>query len=167
MASTNKTLGQETKTIPNCPNKKFGIVVSDYYSEITEALLDGAKQTLLDHEVKEENIFITYVPGTFEIPLGAVQLYKEKKCDGIIALGCVIKGETDHDVYINQAVANGIMNLSLTSGKPFVYGVLTPNTYQQAIDRAGGKAGNKGIEAAQTALRMVAATPNTTTKVGY
>lgn len=168
MATNENTLGQhDFDSIPNCAGKKFGLVVSEYYPEITTALLEGAKQTLIENGAKEEDIFIQYVPGAFEIPLGCVQLYKDKKCDAMIALGCVIKGETDHDKYINQSVASALMNLSLTSGKPFSFGVLTTNDYQQAVDRAGGKAGNKGIEAAVSAIKMAASAKQTKTTVGF
>jgi len=95
------------------------------------------------------------VPGAFELPLGARIIMGQEKIDAAICLGCVIKGETDHDIYINNAVASGIMTLGLTSKKPIIFGLLTPNTKQQALDRAGGKYGNKGVEAAQTAMAMV------------
>ena len=106
-------------------------------------------------EPKKENIIVHYVPGAFELPLGARIVMGQHSIDAAICLGCVIKGETDHDVYINNAVAAGIMNLGLTSKKPVIFGLLTPNTKQQAIDRAGGKYGNKGVEAAKTAIKMV------------
>jgi len=98
---------------------------------------------------------VHHVPGAFELPLGARIVMGQEKIDAAICLGCVIKGETEHDVYINNAVATGIMTLGLTSKKPVIFGVLTPNTKQQALDRAGGKHGNKGVEAATTAIKMV------------
>ena len=156
MASSLKQLGSHNaESVPDCPDCQFGIVVSEYHETITEALLKAAVDTLLQHKVKEEHIFIKYVPGAYELPLGCLQIYREQPLDAVIALGCVIKGETDHDVYINQAVATGIMDLNLKFGKPFIFGLLTPNTEQQAKDRAGGKHGNKGIECAVTALKMV------------
>jgi 6,7-dimethyl-8-ribityllumazine synthase len=95
------------------------------------------------------------VPGAFELPSGAKLLLSQLSLDAVVCIGCVIKGETKHDEYISQAVANGIMQLSLMSGKPVIFGVLTPLDMQQALDRAGGKYGNKGIEAAHTALQMI------------
>ena len=105
--------------------------------------------------VNEKNIFVSVIPGAFELPLAAKWLYEKKKADAVICLGCVIKGETDHDKYINQAVAQGVMNLCLKTGAPFIFGLLTPNTLQQAKDRAGGKHGNKGVECAVAALQML------------
>ncbi len=168
MASNTTALGDHNfDAIPNCKGKRFGIVVSEYNPNITKALLEGTKKTLLEHEVHEEDIFISYVPGGFELPLGAVRTYKKNKCDVVICLGCIIKGETDHDKYISKAVSSALMNLSLTSGKAFIFGVLTTNNLQQAIDRAGGKAGNKGIESAIAALKMAATDENTATRVGF
>lgn len=137
---------------------KFGLVVSEYNSNITFALRDACIETLTKHGVKEKNIKIMFVPGTFELPCGAQTLNTQIKADAIICLGCVIKGETLHDEYINHAVAIGLMQLSLDLKKPVIFGVLTPNTLQQAKDRAGGKHGNKGVEAAVTAIKMVALT---------
>ena len=96
------------------------------------------------------------VPGSFELTAGAKMIADEHKVDAVICLGCVIKGETSHNEYINYAVANGLTNLSMVYGRPFVFGVLTPDTEEQALDRAGGKHGNKGVEAAVTAIRMAA-----------
>lgn len=156
MASNIKKLGDlSPNEIPNQPNKRFGIVVSEYYEEITSKLLQGAIETLKEHQVKEENIFVQYVPGAYEMPLGCLQLNTEVEVDAVIAIGCVVRGETDHDKYINAAVANGLMDLNLKYNKPFIFGLLTPNTYQQAVDRAGGKHGNKGKECAIAALKMV------------
>lgn len=134
----------------------FGIVVSDYNENITHALLDGCVRTLLKSGAKEKDICIVHVPGAFELTGGAQFLAKAKKPDALICLGCVIKGETRHDEYINHAVANGITQLSLLLEKPVIFGLLTPNNLQQAKARAGGKHGNKGVEAAVTAIRMVA-----------
>jgi len=133
----------------------FAIIVSHWNDDITYALRDAAIDTLKTHGATDENIHIHYVPGAFELPMGARLAMSQEKVDAAICLGCVIKGETDHDIYINQAVANGIMNLSLSTKKPVIFGLLTPNDKQQAIDRAGGKYGNKGVEAAVTAIHMV------------
>jgi len=135
---------------------KIGIVVSKWNDKITNALLKGAKSTLDAAGVDEEDIRVVEVPGSFEIPVALKMLLQSESLDGVIGLGCVIKGETSHNEYINQAVANGITQLSIMSGKPCVFGVLTPNSMEQAEDRAGGKHGNKGDEAANTVLSMIA-----------
>ncbi|HLF65089.1 MAG TPA: 6,7-dimethyl-8-ribityllumazine synthase [Saprospiraceae bacterium] len=141
--------------IPGGAGYKIGIVVSDWHRAITDKLLSGCRESLIVHHVSEEDIQIIRVPGSFELPMGAKLLLGRERLDAIICLGCVIKGETKHDEYISQSVANGIMNLSLMSNTPVIFGVLTPNSIEQAEDRAGGTHGNKGIEAAETALRMV------------
>ncbi len=107
-----------------------------------------------------ENIFVKTVPGTFELPLVAKWCLEEYSPDAVICIGCVITGETKHDQYISQTTSSGIMNLSLHSGKPIIFGVLTPNNMEQANDRAGGKYGNKGVEAASTALQMISLNQN-------
>lgn len=133
----------------------FGIVVSDYNEQITHALLEGCVRTLLKAGAKEKDILVLHVPGAFELTSGAQFLAIAQKPDALICLGCVIKGETKHDEYINHAVANGVTQLALSLEKPVIFGLLTPNNLQQAKARAGGKHGNKGIEAAVTAIRMV------------
>jgi 6,7-dimethyl-8-ribityllumazine synthase len=142
------------------PNKLFkklavGIVVAEWNSEITNALLTGAYAHLVAMGVKEKNIIIHTVPGTFELTLGAQWLAEQKSIDTVIALGCVIQGETRHFDFICDASAHGITQVGLKYNKPVIFGVLTPNNQQQAIDRAGGKHGNKGVEAAETALKML------------
>jgi 6,7-dimethyl-8-ribityllumazine synthase len=134
----------------------IGVVVSEWNADITHALYEGCRSTLLKHGVVEDHIHTVQVPGSFELPAGAKMLAGSRRFDAIICLGCVIKGETRHDEYINIAVANGLTNLSLASGIPCIFGVLTPESPEQAQERAGGKHGNKGIEAAVTALRMAA-----------
>ena len=157
MASALKNLSTyDESNIPSAEEMSFGIVVADWNKEITHALYEGCYETLIKHGAKEENIKTVQVPGTFELPGGARILSQSETLDGFICLGCVIKGETSHNEYINQSVAQGLVNMSVMSGKPFIFGVLTPNDQQQALDRAGGKYGNKGVEAAVTALRMVA-----------
>ncbi|MBX7225601.1 MAG: 6,7-dimethyl-8-ribityllumazine synthase [Chitinophagales bacterium] len=154
MATELKNLSDyDTTSVPSGKGKKIGIVVSEWNNHITYPLLKGAVETLLQHGVKEKNIPTIFVPGSFELPLGAQKIIEE--VDAVICIGCVIKGETKHDEYINHAVAEGIMKLNLKHNKPVIFGVLTPNNEQQAIDRAGGKHGNKGIEAAITALKML------------
>ena len=142
--------------IPSGDGLKIGIVVSRWNPEITEALLDGCKSTLMAHGVAESDLVVEHVPGSFELPLGARLLTAGKKLDAVICLGCIIKGETKHDEYIAQSVSNGLMQLGLMTSMPVIFGVLTPNNEQQARDRAGGALGNKGDEAAAAALQMVA-----------
>ncbi|HQW01963.1 MAG TPA: 6,7-dimethyl-8-ribityllumazine synthase [Saprospiraceae bacterium] len=156
--------------LPDGSSFKIGIVVSEWNADITNALLEGAKETLLKAGVLEDNIEVLYVPGSFELPWGARQIMKPGKRDAVICLGCIIQGETKHDEYIASAVASGIMQLGLMSGIPVIFGVLTTNTEEQAKDRAGGKHGNKGSEAAVAALQMaIVRTGDTTTKkrIGY
>jgi len=133
---------------------KIGIVVSDWNKEITESLLAGCKGTLIEHGISEDDLQVIHVPGSFELPTGARMLDDKYNLDAVICLGCVIEGETKHNEYINQAVATGITQLGILRSKPFIFGVLTPNSMEQAQDRAGGDHGNKGIEAAITALTM-------------
>lgn len=140
--------------LPSAASLKIGIIVSSWNSEITEALFKGAYQVLLSCHCKKENIFRTDVPGSFELPLGAQVCFEKNKCDAVICIGCVIRGETPHFDYICQSVSKGIMDLNLKHGIPFVFGVLTCNNMAQAKERAGGKHGNKGVEAAITAIRM-------------
>ena len=130
------------------------VVVSDRNEEITHALYEGCYDTLVKHGVDADNIHTAQVPGTFELPVGAKMLASSKKVDAVICIGCVIQGETKHNEYINNAVATALATMGMASGKPFIFGVLTPNDEQQAKDRAGGKYGNKGVEAAVTAIRM-------------
>lgn len=160
----------DPSTVPSAEPFSFGIVVSEWHADITHALYDGCVRTLLAHGAKEENIHSAQVPGSFELPLGAQLLASGKKVDAVICLGCVIKGETPHNDYINRSVASALSQLSLVSSKPFVFGLLTPDTLEQAQDRAGGQHGNKGVEAAVTAIRMVALKQELTSpkkKIGF
>ena len=134
---------------------RFGIVVSRFNSFITERLLEGALDCLRRHGCREEDIEVVWVPGSFEIPLVAKKMAKGNRYDGVIALGAVIRGETPHFDYVAAEVSKGIAAVSLETEKPVVFGVLTTDTVEQAIDRAGTKAGNKGWEAALTAVEMV------------
>lgn len=155
MASASKNLSSyDESTLPDASEMNIGIVISEWNTEITHALYDGCVETLLKHGVKEENIHTTQVPGSFELPMGARFIANKHRLNAVVCIGCVIQGETKHNEYINQAVATGLVNLSLASGIPMIFGVLTPNTEEQAKDRAGGKHGNKGVEAAITAIRM-------------
>lgn len=155
MATALKNLSDfDATTIPSAANMSFGIVVTDYHTDITYKLLEGCYETLQQYGASPENIHVTHVPGTFELPLGARLLFEKHEPNAVICLGCVITGETKHDEYINQSVAQAIMQLGIQFARPFVFGVLTPRTHQQAVDRSGGKHGNKGIEAAITAIKM-------------
>ncbi|MES2592796.1 MAG: 6,7-dimethyl-8-ribityllumazine synthase [Bacteroidota bacterium] len=156
MSSSLKNLSDfNHTTIPHAAGMRFGIVVAEWNIEVTAALRDGAIKTLLENGVPENDIIISYVPGSFELTFGAQLLCEDKSIDSVICLGCVIQGETRHFDFICDAVAHGVTNVSLKYNKPVIFGVLTPNTLQQAEDRAGGKHGNKGDEAAITAIKMV------------
>ena len=133
---------------------KFGIIVGRFNEFIGGKLLDGALDGLKRHGVKEEDIDIAWVPGAFEIPLIAKKMAKNDKYDGIICLGAVIKGSTSHYDYVCSEVSKGIASVSLECGKPVMFGVLTTNNIEQAIERAGTKAGNKGYECAVSAIEM-------------
>jgi 6,7-dimethyl-8-ribityllumazine synthase len=141
--------------VPDASNMRFGIVVSDWNNDITWALLDGAVKTLIKHGASEENIIVKHVPGSFEITLAAQFFAENEDVDAVICLGCVIQGETPHFTYICQGVTQGITLLNTDYNIPFIFGILTTNNHQQAIDRAGGIHGNKGDEAAVTAIKMV------------
>jgi 6,7-dimethyl-8-ribityllumazine synthase len=143
------------KTLINLSKKKFAIVVAEWNEEITEALYEGARSSLLAHGVKKSNIVRKNVPGSFELTLGGLWMAEKKEIAAVICLGCVIQGDTPHFDYICQAVANGITEVNIKTRKPVIFGVLTTLNQQQAIDRAGGKLGNKGEEAALTAIKML------------
>ena len=162
MSSSLKNLSDfNHTTIPNAAGMRVGIVVSEWNNEITGALLNGAIKTLLENGVTENDILVSYVPGSFELTTGSQFLCEDKSIDAVIALGCVIQGETRHFDFICDAVAHGITNVALKYNKPVIFGLLTTNTQQQAIDRSGGKHGNKGDEAAITAIKMIAFKKNT------
>jgi 6,7-dimethyl-8-ribityllumazine synthase len=144
----------DIKRVPDAGNMRFGIVVSDWNSEVTWKLLEGAVNTLVKHGSAKENIIINHVPGSFELTLGAQFIAEYDDVDAIICLGCIIEGETPHFIYICQSVTQGITQLNLEYNIPFIFGVLTTKNLQQALDRAGGKHGNKGDEAAVTAIKM-------------
>jgi len=134
---------------------RFGIVVAEWNEQVTESLYSGAYQTLLDAGADREQIERMNVPGTFELSLGGQWMAQREDIDAVICIGCVIQGETKHFDFICNAVADGITNVSLKFDKPVIFGVLTPNNMKQALDRAGGKHGNKGDEAAATAIKML------------
>ncbi|WP_138479288.1 6,7-dimethyl-8-ribityllumazine synthase [Dyadobacter bucti] len=156
MSSADKNLSVfTTNGLPDISAKKFAIIVAEWNSEVTEKLFEGAYQTLTQYGASSENIERGNVPGSFELTLGAQWFAERADIDAVIALGVVIQGETKHNDYINHAVAQGITNVSLKTGKPVIFGVLTPNNMEQALDRAGGIHGNKGDEAAMTAIKML------------
>ncbi|MNK06362.1 6,7-dimethyl-8-ribityllumazine synthase [compost metagenome] len=143
-------------TLPSGKDFKIAIVVAEWNAKITGALYQGAFETLIKHEVSEENLLSLSVPGTFELAGAAdILLNKRNDIDAVICIGCVIQGDTKHFDFICEAAAQGITNVGIKYSKPVIFGVLTTNDEQQAIDRAGGKHGNKGDEAAITALKMV------------
>lgn len=137
-----------------CPQLKIGIVYTFWNESIIQKLLHGALKSLKEAGVSDQHIFSLQVPGAFELPLAAHWLMTQHTLDAVIGLGCIIKGETDHDVYIAQSVSMAFQNLSLQYAKPFIFGVLTVLNEQQAEDRAGGRFGNKGEEAAVAAIKM-------------
>ena len=140
--------------VPDASNMCFGIVVAEWNPEITEALLDGTVSTLEKHGALPENIHVKTVPGSFELIYGAHQMSLNDGYDAVIILGCVIRGETPHFDYICQGVTYGISRINATSEIPVIYGLLTTENMQQALDRCGGKLGNKGAECAITAIKM-------------
>lgn len=144
----------DVASIPDASNMLIGIVVSEWNQEVTGALLNGAINTLEKHGCLPENIHVKTVPGSFELIYGAQQLTKNDSYDAVIVLGCVIRGETPHFDYICQGVTYGIAHLNATSNIPVIYGLLTTENLQQALDRCGGKLGNKGDECAIDAIKM-------------
>ncbi|MCA1762135.1 MAG: 6,7-dimethyl-8-ribityllumazine synthase [Flavobacteriales bacterium] len=157
MATSGKNLSQYSKdSIPSASSFTFGIVVSEWNEEITSALASGAKKTLLDCGAREINVHTHWVPGSFELPTAAKMLIDSGDYDAVIAVGSVVKGETDHFQFVCQAVAQGVKEVSLNTGVPVIFCVLTDNTIEQARERSGGKHGNKGIEAAVAAVKMAA-----------
>lgn len=156
MASSQKNLSEYSeKNVSDVGNSKFAVIVSEWNEEVTESLYQGAYETLIAHGAQASNIIRKNVPGSFELTLGAQWMAEKSEIDAVICLGCVIQGETRHFDFICDAVAHGITNVSLKYNKPVIFGVLTPNTQKQALDRAGGKHGNKGDEAAITAIKML------------
>ena len=145
----------DINSVPDASAMRFGIVVSEWNSDITGALLEGALESLKKHGAKEENIIVQTVPGSFELTFGSAQMIKSGKIDAVIALGCVIKGDTPHFDYVCAGATQGIAHLNATTDVPVIYGLITTNNLQQAIDRSGGKLGNKGTECAITAIKML------------
>lgn len=157
MATANKNLSVYDKaTIPNAKKFRFGIVVAEWNSKITEGLYQGAFDAFLDCGVPEGNILRWDVPGSFELPFGCKRMIETQQLNAVVAIGSVIQGETKHFDFVCNATAHGIMELNLHNAIPVIFCVLTDNTMQQAIDRSGGKHGNKGAEAAIAAIKMAA-----------
>lgn len=155
MATKNHNLSDyDINSVPDATGMKIGIVVSEWNDNITGALLEGARSTLINNGVKEEDITILTVPGSFELVYGASQMV-ETEVDAVIAIGCVIRGDTPHDRYICQGVTYGLARLNATQSVPVIYGLITTLDMTQAEERAGGKMGNKGDECAITAIKMV------------
>ena len=155
MATKNHNLSDyDIQSVPDATGMKMGIVVAEWNESITASLLDGAKTTLVKHGVAEDNITVMTVPGSFELVYGTAQMVKSG-VDAVIAIGCVIRGDTPHDRYICQGVTYGLARLNAVQDVPVIYGLITTLDMQQAEDRAGGKMGNKGDECAVTAIKMV------------
>ena len=142
-------------SVPDAADMRFGIVVSEWNYNITGALLAGAVKTLQTHGAKEENILVHHVPGSFELTFGAAQMIQSRKVDAVIAIGCVVRGDTPHFDYVCAGTTQGIAHLNATTDIPVIYGLITTNNMQQAEDRAGGCLGNKGDECAVTAIKMI------------
>lgn len=157
MASNLKNLSDhDPATVPDGSPMKVGIAVAEWNEEITAALLEGTLNTLQKHGVSRENIQVRTVPGSFELPYGARIVAEQFTPHVVICIGCIIQGETPHFDYICQGVTRGITELNLDYDIPFIFGILTTKDLQQAKDRAGGRYGNKGDEAAVSALKMAA-----------
>ncbi|VXC37722.1 6,7-dimethyl-8-ribityllumazine synthase [Flavobacterium sp. 9AF] len=156
MATENKNLSQYDKnTIPNAKDFRFGIVVSEWNDTITNGLFEGAKTALIDCGALPENIIRWDVPGSFELIFGSKKMIQTQDVDCVIAIGCVIKGETMHFEFVCEGVTQGIKDLNVQFNVPTIFCLLTDNNMQQSIDRSGGKHGNKGTEAAIAAIKMV------------
>ena len=156
MATTNLSAYDKDRT-PNAKNLRFGIVVSEWNPDITEKLYEGAVETLLKHGAKKEDILTQWVPGSFELVFGCSQMLKSEDLNAVIAIGNVIRGETEHFTFVCEGVTQGIKDLNLIYDVPTIFCVLTDNNRQQSIDRSGGKHGNKGVECAVAAIKMAVA----------
>ena len=157
MATKNTNLSSFNKEdVPNAKGFSFGIVVSEWNSNITQGLKNGALATLLENNITKDNIVIWDVPGTFELPFASKHMLQTQDVDAVIAIGSVIQGETKHFDFVCSGTAQGIMDLNIHGDVPVIFCVLTDNNMQQAIDRSGGIHGNKGTEAAVAAIKMAA-----------
>ncbi|HLG03156.1 MAG TPA: 6,7-dimethyl-8-ribityllumazine synthase [Bacteroidia bacterium] len=145
-----------TSNVPSGSGKRIAVIIAEWNSEITFAMRDAAVSTLQKHGCDDTNVVVHYVPGTFELTLGSLWAAMHADTDAVIAIGCVVRGETPHFDYICKAVSYGITELNVNLRKPVIFAVLTTENLEQAKERAGGKYGNKGEEAAITALKMLA-----------
>lgn len=156
MSSIQKNLDQFGKEgLKPLTGKRIAIVTAEWNEEITFAMRDAALEFLGQYGFDSGNMVVKQVPGSFELIYGAIQCFERDEVDGVILLGCVIQGETPHFTFISQAVAQGAIQLSVSYKKPVVFGVLTPLNMEQALERAGGRHGNKGVEAAATLVKML------------
>ena len=156
MATELKNLSSyDPNKTPDGKGRKVGIVYAEWNEEITHALRDGAIKTLCDNGVASDDITVTSVPGSFELTFGAAQMIQSGKVDAVIAIGCVVRGDTPHFDYVCAGTTQGIAHLNATTDIPVIYGLITTNNMQQAEDRAGGCLGNKGDECAVTAIKMI------------
>ncbi len=157
MATATRHLSQyDPASVPSGAGLRFGLVVSEWNFEITDALRRGARETLLGHDVREEDIVEVWVPGSFELAAGAQFLLESRGLDGVICLGSIVRGETPHFDFVCQGTTQGIMEVGLKFSLPVIFGVLTDDTMEQARARSGGKHGNKGVECAVALLKMAA-----------
>ncbi len=157
MASILKNLSQyDPNTVPSASDMKFGIVVSEWNHNVTGALLEGALETLRKHGATDDNILVRYVPGSFELIAASKWMADYTDVDAVLCFGCVIRGDTPHFDYVCQGTTQGIATLNTNYDIPFIFGLLTTDNLQQALDRCGGKLGNKGTECAVTAIKMAA-----------
>ncbi len=155
MATSLKNLSSyDPNTVPDASKMRFAVIVSEWNMNVTGSLRDGAVEALQKHGTKAENIDIYYVPGSFELIAASRMSVESKKYDGVIALGCVIRGDTPHFDYVCSGTTYGIAELNAKQKTPVIFGLLTTNDLQQALDRSGGKLGNKGTECAITAIKM-------------
>ena len=145
----------DPKSVPNGKGYRIGVIAAEWNPEVTNAMCQGTIDTLRKHGVLKKDITVLRVPGTYELTTAADMLLSRTLVDAVICIGCVIQGETRHFEFICQAVSQGLTNVAIKHGKPVIFSVLTCDTMQQALDRAGGRHGNKGIEGAVTALKMV------------
>ncbi len=156
MSSADKNLNlHKDRNLEKINGKKVAIVVSEWNSEVTDKLLEACKIALLENGARESELIIKYVPGSFELTHASNIMAAYEDIDAVICLGCIIQGETKHFDFISMAVAQGVTNVSVKHNKPVIFGVLTTNDQHQALDRAGGKHGNKGYEAGITAVKML------------
>jgi 6,7-dimethyl-8-ribityllumazine synthase len=165
-----KSEPKELKQLKDIHKIKVAVITAKWHEEITDKLSEGANAKLLEHGILQENILNIEVPGAYELPQAAKMVLTHKNIHAIICLGCVIKGETQHDEFINHAVAHGLTNLSILSNKPIIFGVLTTLTYDQAVERSSGRKGNKGEDCAVAAINMLLVQQNLAShdqKIGF